>query len=150
MIKTPIKLSLLTLAITTLSACTNGAPRKPVNELASHIELVSVDFSTGAWKLRLTHRQQEKRTNNQITCGLYTDEKNTLVFDRKEVPDLSYQLTETIDIPAMPTTLPTPVNMPSQMNYRLECELFSENFATEVINKNSIIYKVPGQTASYR
>ncbi len=150
MINTILKSSLIALTAFALSACGGSAPRKPVNELASHIELVSVDFSTGAWKLRLTHRQQEKRTNNQIACGLYTEEKNALVFDRIAVPDLSYQLTETIEIPAMPTTLPTPANMPSQMNYRLECELFSENFTTEMINKNSIIYKIPGQTASYR
>lgn len=140
----------LTIISSALLACGNGAPRKPVNELASHIELVSVDFGHGAWKLRLTHRQKEDRLNNQLACSLSTEKDNTLAFDRIEIPDLSYQLTETIDIPAMPVDMPLPANMPEKMTYQLDCELFSENFTTERIIKKSTMHKIPGAKASYR
>ena len=142
--------SLITFVFTTLTACSGGVPRKPVNELPSNIEIVTVNFQTGAWKLRLTHRQKEKRVNNQIACGLYTDHKHSLAFDRINVPDLSYLFTETIDIPAMPVDLEMPKGLTDKMNYQLECDLTSENYYTESIRKSGTLHRVPGEQALYR
>ncbi|WP_154224539.1 hypothetical protein [Marinicella rhabdoformis] len=149
MINKKIQICLLSLTISLLSACSSGIPRKPVNELPSDIEIVSVNFSNAAWKLRLTHRQKENRINGVIGCDLGTDNDNTLAFDGIELPELSYQLTEVIDVPAIPTKLET-TDMPKKINYQLYCELTSENFKTEVIRKNSVLYRVPGEEALYR
>lgn len=144
-----IKISLISFTLAALSACSSGIPRKPVNELPSDIEIVSADFSSGAWKLRLTHRQKENRINAKIGCDLATDNDNTLAFSWYDLPELSYQLTEIIDIPGMAANLDTP-NMPKKMNFQLNCELTSDNFKTEMIRKNSVLYRVPGEQALYR
>ena len=53
-----------------LSSCGSSVPRNELQNLPALIEIMSIDLADGDLKLRVSHRNNLTRNNNQLNCQL--------------------------------------------------------------------------------
>lgn len=139
------------LGLMMISGCSTS-PRIQHNNLPTQVDIVSLDLSNMQWKLRLKHRHQDTRKGSRIACQMSFDSRH-LSFLPQKLPDLTINAIEiitvqNIEIDAEPSDVLRKER--TSVEYRLSCQLSSDNFSTETINKNSVLYPVPGQQNLYR
>lgn len=143
---------LLALCITSflLSSCTSSVPRSELQNLPSLIEIKGVNLIDGDLKIRVSHRNNLTRKNNQLSCQLALKDFMPFKFNKIPLPDLTNYAVETIDIKLPAVDLPPVNKMTKDMPYVLDCFLFSQNFREEHLIKKSTLFRVPGSQADYR
>lgn len=141
--------SLIIISCIVLSSC-GSVPQKTYNQLATLIEVVTLDLIVPHLKIRLTNRQKKERLNPQISCQLISDSGVSFILDPMELPDLKPHISETLSSPQVPR-LTDSVELPNQsFSYHLECMLVSDNYSVEKITLQSVLHPVPGHHGQYR
>lgn len=145
-----LKTFALTLLALSLVSCAGSVPRRDLQNLPSLIEIVAVNFSQQALKIRVSHRNKTARTGNQLSCQLAIKDSTAIQFNEIPVPDLTTYAVETLDI-NLPSSQHDFLNEQSrELPYVLDCFLFSENFRKEHLIKKATLFLVPGTENTYR
>ncbi len=149
-IKHNIQIIILFTIILILVSCGSSVPRNELQNLPALIEIMGVDLADGKLKLRVSHRNNLTRKNNQISCQLALKDFTPIKFNNIALPDLTNYAVETLDVNLSPTDLPAVNQSHKEMPYVLDCYLFSDNFREEHLIKKSTLFRVPGSKADYR
>ncbi len=133
-----------------LLACGSPNTRKDLQNLPSLIEIVELNLNQNSIKLRVSHRNNLPREQNQLSCQLAIKDQQVIKLPSLNVPDLTTFATETIQA----TVDFSPLNIGSEpinsLPFVLDCYLSSETFRKEHIITESTIYLVPGKENRYR
>jgi hypothetical protein len=141
---------IITILSLLLSSCGSSIPRNELQNLPSLIEIMAINMDSGELRVRVSHRNNLTKKNNQISCQLALKDLSPIKFNEISLPDLTNYATETVSIMLPQSDLPTVTTRNKEMPYVLDCYLFSENFREEHLIKKSTLFKVPGTNAEYR
>jgi len=133
-----------------MSSCGTSVPRNELQNLPVLIEIMGINLSNGELKVRISHRNNLTRKNNQLSCQLALKDLTPIKFNQIPLPDLTNYAVETVDIKLPPLDLPAANKRSKELPYVLDCHLFSENFRQEHVIKKSTLFRVPGSVADYR
>ena len=133
-----------------LSSCGSSVPRNELQNLPALIEIMGINLANGDLRVRISHRNNLTRENNQLSCQLALKDFTAIKFSKIPLPDLTNYAVETIDIKLSPADFPAASLGHKEMSYVLDCYLFSANFREEHLIKKSTLFRVPGSQAEYR
>ncbi|TDR23199.1 hypothetical protein [Marinicella litoralis] len=133
-----------------LTACGTPNTRKDLQNLPSLIEIVALDLNQQTIKLRISHRNQSPRLDNQLSCQLAVKDFAPITLQALKIPDLTTFATETVQSTFKSTQLNASLKQYKALPYVLDCFLFSSTFMKEHIISKATIYRIPGEQNSYR
>lgn len=133
-----------------LTGCGTSVPRNELQNLPALIEIMAINLVDGKLKVRVSHRNNMTRENNQLSCQLALKDYKPIEFNQIPLPNLTNYAIETVNIRLPLSDLPKSITNVKELPYVLDCYLFSDNFKEERLIKKSTLFQVPGSLADYR